>query len=161
MKYAACVLAVLFCFGLGVSAQQKKKPKKPSIQVSAGELIKEYDDNPVTADEKYAKKDIEITGKITEIGSIPNVTQGRYVFLASQEGMDHPPFKINCSIYNRDGLLAKCKKGDTVKLRGFCSGLYKDDKVYHSDVIRITACTSLTVITDEKPDGEKSSDTKR
>lgn len=106
----------------------KPKPKAttdekivPVATLLADDLIDEYKKNQIGANQKYKDKPIQITGKVSGIGTVP--LAGYYVGIGSaHEG----EFDIMC-ILDRDDKAAeekagKLKEGDTVTMIGRCEG---------------------------------------
>ena len=100
------------------------------IEITAAELMAEYDANEVAADMKYRNKWVVITG---EIGSISEVLGRKYVSLA--EGGLLPVSRVHCHFENRHAdQLVELRKGQEVRLRGNVDG-------YDIGNVTISNCT--------------------
>ncbi len=88
------------------------------IEITAAEMMADYDANEVAADMKYRNKWVIITG---EIGSISEVLGRKYVSLA--EGGLLPVSRVHCHFENRHAdQLVDLRKGQDVSMRGRVDG---------------------------------------
>ena len=69
-------LTFLCCAGSGLE-KSKSVPPNPSISVSAEQLISEYKDNEIAADQKYKGKLIQVTGRVDHVGK--DIVDSMYV----------------------------------------------------------------------------------
>ena len=83
------------------------------IVVAAPALAKEYTADEKTADTKYLNKAIEVTGTIGEIEK--NQDGGMMVILQTED----PTGGVQCTMREKD---AKASKGQSITIKGFCSG---------------------------------------
>ena len=92
----------------------KEENKDYDLEVTAKQLIKEFEDNEVAANKKYKNKKIKITGEVATIGQNSSDT---YIHLTSGKilGLTN----ITCNLKNtEDGKAEKLNKGDNVAVVG-------------------------------------------
>ncbi len=90
---------------------------EPEIEISAVQLLKEYDNNKLAADEKYKGKMLIVTGMVTAVGQALKP----YVTLASESGYDI--ISVQCEFdRSQKGELAQFGKGSKLKIKGVCKG---------------------------------------
>lgn len=93
-------------------------PKVDTIKVTAKQLMDDYDNNELKADEKYKGKLLTVTGKVSEVrkswgNTIVDIGTGA-VF----------EWDINCYMSkDQTDRAAQLDKGDTVTITGTCDGL--------------------------------------
>ena len=115
--------------GSSAAAEPTEKPAEKSdpaeqeaaIEVTAKELLKEYDDNEVKADETYRDKLVTVTGIINDIGK--DVLDDTYVAVGT--GDDYEFTTVQC-YFSDEGELAKVgdlEKGAEITVTGTCDGL--------------------------------------
>jgi hypothetical protein len=108
---------------------------KPALSVKAEELAKDYAVDPAAADKKYKDKILEVEGKIhdqygKEVGPEPSVVLWGY-----QEKPATVPQLVQCYfVPSLQEKAAALKKGDTIKLRGRCTGAFA--KIF----VKMTGC---------------------
>ncbi|MBE1554807.1 OB-fold protein [Sporosarcina limicola] len=96
----------------------KEKPKaEKAITISALNLYKAYDDNEVAADQKYRDKQLEVSGKVKDIGK--DIFDKIYVTIDTGEVLG--------SVYvsfakGQEGKIADLKKGQSLTVEGKCGG---------------------------------------
>lgn len=83
------------------------------ITVTAQALAKEYTADEKTADTKYLNKAIEVSGTVSETEK--NQDGGLMVVLQT----DDPTAGVQCTMRDKN---ATANKGQTVTIKGFCSG---------------------------------------
>jgi hypothetical protein len=90
---------------------------EPAIEITAVQLLEEYNNNKFAADEKYRGKVLVVTGMVTTIGQVLNP----YVTIASESGYDI--ISVQCEFdRSQKGELAKFGKGTKLKIKGVCKG---------------------------------------
>ena len=89
--------------------------QEPAISITAKELIAEYDENEIVADEKYKNKNLKITGTITSIGSGIN---DPYIVLRDGESY----LSVQCYFDKNQSKLTELKKGDQITIKGIGKG---------------------------------------
>lgn len=87
------------------------------IKVAAVALFNAYSSNEQSANANYLEKILEVSGEVT---SVTRNTEGFTVVLLKT---DDPMFGINCTLEQKDVTL---KEGDTVTLKGICTGYLTD-----------------------------------
>lgn len=93
----------------------KPKPAATAIAVTAGALLKEFEDNELTADAKYKGKTLKITGSIEKIDT--EVFDENDYVLKLTDGGDFEFLSVDCyDIPNK--ALAKLKVGQEVTVIG-------------------------------------------
>ncbi len=131
--FAGLVLVIGLAVTYWIVATEKfadTSNRKAAYSVNANELIKEFLDNDSAANAKYADKIITVNGTVSELespdSSTVNVkfvdsTSGSYIIFAFQEQ------------HLEEG--KSLKTGDTVSIKGSCSG-----SIY-SDILETTSIT--------------------
>lgn len=94
-----------------------------SVQISATELFRSFENNETEANGLYLDKVIEVSGKISEVST--NQEQFPVIVLETE----NPMFAVRCTMENPTTL---AKVGDAVTIKGICTG-------YLSDVIIVKA----------------------
>lgn len=90
---------------------------EPAIEISAVQLLEEYNNNKFAADEKYKDKVLIVTGMVTAIGQVLKP----YVTIASESGYDI--ISVQCEFdRSQKGELAQFGKGTKLKIKGVCKG---------------------------------------
>ncbi len=131
MKKILISLVVLALIGGGIGYYMYNKPveslehKKADVMVSADQLLKEYESDEKTANEKYLGKVVEVSGKVADI---TNEEGKKKVNLETS----NPISSIICEMEEKMST-GDLKAGDNVKMKGMCSG-------YLSDVILVQSC---------------------
>lgn len=87
------------------------------IKVEAAVLFNAYSSNEQSANTNYLEKILEVSGEVT---SVTRNTEGFTVVLLKT---DDPMFGINCTLEQKD---VRVKEGDTVTLKGICTGYLTD-----------------------------------
>ncbi len=94
---------------------------KADYEISAVDLIKEFQTNDSVANKKYTEKILLVTGKVSEMESgdssinikMSDEQSGSYIIFSIQK--------------NEEGLLKDIKSGDVVVVKGSCSGAIFSD----------------------------------
>ena len=97
--------------------------KEPSIEITAKQLVKEYADNEVSADNKYKGKVLLVNGTIDDIGKdlVDDiyVAMGESSFTGFEDG-----FGVQCFFSDKyKEEVGNLKKGDSIKIKGKCDGV--------------------------------------
>ncbi len=87
------------------------------IKVEAAALFNAYSSNEQSANTNYLEKILEVSGEVT------SVTQNAEGFTVVLLKTDDPMFGINCTLEQKD---VRVKEGDTVTLKGICTGYLTD-----------------------------------
>jgi hypothetical protein len=87
--------------------------KTQAIKITAVKLIEEYDENEVSAKQKYENKFLQIAGTIEDIGS--DITGDPYIILEGQSGLSG----VQC-VFPKTQIsnVSKLKNGDEVTVTG-------------------------------------------
>ena len=105
------VVLVLAAIGVGAGA---------AIPITATELLQAYEDNGVAADSQYKDQILEVTGSVGTIST--DIADQIYVTLEDER---NPYAIISVQCYFDDDqtdTLASLSAGDTVTIRGRCTG---------------------------------------
>ena len=118
IRKVSLFILLLIIIGVSVGAYEWYKPAKKAedvkgIQITALALSKEYAANEQNANAKYLNKDIEVSGTVSEIDN--NQDGGVMVVLQT----DDPTTGIQCALRDKG---VTTTKGQTVTIKGFCSG---------------------------------------
>lgn len=118
MKKIVITILVLGLIGGAVGAMMWFKPHPKAedakgIAFTATALAKEYNTDEKMADAKYLNKVIEVTGTVSE--SEKNQDGGLMVILQTED----PTAGVQCTMREKNITVTK---GQTVTLKGFCSG---------------------------------------
>jgi starvation-inducible outer membrane lipoprotein len=127
MKKIIIPLLILVGIGVGIGFYMYNKPvqslekKKPDVEVSASQMIADYETDEKTANDKYLGKVVRVSGKVVDITTEAGKTK---IHLEST----NPMSMIICEM--EEGGDAGLKTGDEARIKGLCSG-------YLSDVILV------------------------
>lgn len=88
-----------------------------SVQISATELFRSFENNETVANGLYLDKVIEVSGKIAEVST--NQEQFPVIVLETE----NPMFAVRCTMENPT---TPAKVGDAVTLKGICTGYLSD-----------------------------------
>jgi hypothetical protein len=119
--YILALLALLICSALILFYYRWNKPHQnvaviAGIKIDAADLFREFSETEKTATAKYNGKVLEISGVVSGI----SVNQEGNTIVQLQT--DDPMFGINCTMEKNE----KLKEGETVTLKGICSGFTTD-----------------------------------
>ena len=134
MKRILVSLVVLAIIGAGVGYYMYNKPveslehKKADIVISADQLLKEYESDETSANEKFLGKVIEVNGKVT---GISNEDGKKKVNIETS----NPMSAIICEM-EENMSTGDMKEGDNVKMKGMCSGYLSDVILVQSSVVK-------------------------
>ena len=125
-KSIVIIFLLLILAGTWIAYRMYNKPHRDpatetSIQITAVDLFRSYETNEVEANGRYLDKVLEVSGKVIEI------TNNQENFPVIILETDNPMFAVRCTMEKSD---ASANVGDTVKIKGICTG-------YLSDVIII------------------------
>lgn len=91
-----------------------------TVEVSAIDIMSEFEADEKLANKKYLNKVVLIEGKISSI--TPN-SNGANIVLQTKNSM----FGINCSMLSKyNSKIEKLKKNETIKIKGKCNGFIDD-----------------------------------
>jgi hypothetical protein len=141
----AAVVGVVGCCGIGMwnmgrgwqnmmqnaqkameqaKAEREADRRTRTVTVAAGDLIKEFQDNPGAADKKYKGKYLEITGVVERTGR----DRSHIWFIILNGGDEGAKVKIECFLDDYlmgvpdDGRVRQLNTGQTVTVRGEYEG---------------------------------------
>ncbi len=118
IKKIFIAVLVLILIGVGTGFYLWNKPHKKvenakSIAITAATLAKDYSTNEKDADTKYLNKAIDVSGTISEVDK--NQDGGVMIVLQT----DDPAAGVQCALRDKG---ANPVKGQTIEIKGFCSG---------------------------------------
>ncbi|QNA45060.1 OB-fold protein [Lacibacter sediminis] len=125
MKKRALIVFILVSVLIGAAiffiyAKWNKAPKNienaESVKINAADLFREFSENEQQATETYNGKVLEITGIVS---STETNQEGKTIV---QLQTNDPLFGINCTMEKETGI----KEGETVTIKGVCSGFTTD-----------------------------------
>ncbi|MFO0415444.1 MAG: OB-fold protein [Bacteroidota bacterium] len=126
------VLFVSLCTGGWYMYTQILNPKHREIQkekgisINAEELYQSFVSDEKAANATYLEKAIDISGKIGSISK--NADSSQVIFLQTSD----PIFGVNCTLEEKAENL---KAGDSVRVKGICSGFINDVVLIRCHVI--------------------------
>jgi hypothetical protein len=127
-------LVVLAVIGAGFGYYMYNKPvesleyKKADVSVSAEQLIKEYEADETSANEKYLGKILEVSGKVA------GITEEEGKKKVSMES-SNPMSAVICELEEKMGT-GELKAGDDVRMKGLCSGYLSDVILVQSSIVK-------------------------
>jgi hypothetical protein len=98
----------------------KSVADETAIIISAQELFAAFSSNEQAANSKYLNKALEVKGIISSIDE--NQDKQPYIVLQTDDMM----YGIMCTMHSKE---IKAQKGETIIVKGFCSGLVGDVKL--------------------------------
>jgi len=118
LKRIAIVLFIILLIGIAFviylwNLPHKKVENIAGINITAVTLAKEFTSNEQQANARYLNKAIEVSGVISEIDK--NQDGGIMIILQS----DDPTTGVQCAMRDKGVTVSK---GQTVDIKGFCSG---------------------------------------
>lgn len=125
MKKIFIGLLILVAIGGATYYYVMHKPHKSvadetAISISAQELFTAFSSNEQSANSKYLNKALEVSGVVLSIDE--NQDKQPYIMLQTDDMM----YGIMCTLHDKKTTV---HKGDTIKVKGFCSGLVGDVKL--------------------------------
>lgn len=132
-KVKIALLVVLGCIVIGavVAYRMWNKPHRDvatedALKISAAKLVKDYQAGEPAANALYLDKAVEVTGNIADTGS--NQEGQATVLLSSEDAFTG----VFCTLREKTGGL---KPGQTVVLKGICSGMLSDVRVRDAIIV--------------------------
>lgn len=125
MKKVLLVVLVLLIAGAGVAYYQWNKPHQDvrdekALPVTAVALFAAFNTNEQAANAQYLNKALAVTGTVSVIDA--NQDKQRYLILQSDDALNG----VMCTMRGNDFSAAA---GQTVTVKGFCSGFVGDVKL--------------------------------
>ena len=113
-RYTLITVATFWFFAVASSEDEDVGDQEPSIELTARQLVKEYADNEVSADNKYKGKVLLVTGTIDDIGKALvddiYVAMGESSFTGFEDG-----FGVQCFFSDKyKEEVGNLKKGDSI-----------------------------------------------
>ncbi|HEX8334030.1 MAG TPA: hypothetical protein VF622_15530 [Segetibacter sp.] len=96
------------------------------IEVTAAQLVKDYQANEAEANAKYLDKVVQVTGTVSEVS---NNQDGKVTVMLSSED---PMSGVFCTLKDEANLTV----GFSVTIKGFCSGLLSDVRIREAVIVR-------------------------
>jgi len=93
--------------------------QKAEVEITAAELLSQFETDEVAANELYLDKIVMVTGPVE---SVSEDSIGISVYLKENDAMSG----IICSFDRAAGEIESVEKGITVKIKGICSGYLMD-----------------------------------
>ena len=122
MKKFYTLLSIFFFSLLGVASLEDDAPSidsntKPVLTVNSKNLYNDYNNNEISADDKYKGKIIQVKGTIRDIGN--DIMDEAYVTLIGDEFFGD----VQC-FFSDKSYLVDVKKGQNINIVGYCDGLF-------------------------------------
>ncbi len=107
-------------FSLGTSANVEKLKEinihEPLYKVNVDQIVKEFESNSITAEDKYLYKPIEVHGYITSIDD--SMFNDNDVTISMDNGEEYSFDRISCNVTRSAQSVRELRKGMRVALRG-------------------------------------------
>lgn len=122
MKAILLIISAIVLTGILIGYKEYYKPQRSvenevAIAVTAVRLFTEFEANEAKANSKYLNKAVLVTGIVSEMSF--NQSGSMVIILAS----DNPMFGVSCTMEEKpQGLV----KGETVSIKGICTGYLSD-----------------------------------
>lgn len=120
------ILAALYMYNMKHTDTAKAKP---DFVVTATVLQKEFEDNETTASAKYINKIVEVAGTIASV----KLTENNSVTITLSTGSDMSAVICTFTSLNDP---SKLMAGDTITIRGECSGYLMDVLLNNCSLIK-------------------------
>jgi hypothetical protein len=125
-------VVILFISGwlvytLLLNPAHRKIENEKGININAETLYQSFLSNEKTANATYLEKAVEVTGNIGSISK--NADSSLVIFLQTSD----PIFGVNCTM---EGEAGGIMPGDTVRLKGICSGFINDVVLIRCHVVK-------------------------
>jgi tRNA_anti-like len=120
------LFVALLIAGLWAYKEYNRKPadiksEKADLSITAVELLQRYNKNSAAADSAFVDKIVEVSGSIKQIEQTSDSSATIYLGVASLEN------NVSCLLQASETAKAKnFKQGDSVSLRGVCTGFLMD-----------------------------------
>ena len=97
------------------------------IEVTAAQLVKDYQENEQEANKKYLDMALQVTGTVSQLDK--NQEGQVTVMLSSDDAMTG----VLCTLKEEAGTLAA---GSAITIKGFCSGMLSDVRLREAVVVK-------------------------
>jgi len=118
------LVGIVVCIGIAIAIVWNKPHRnaasETAMPVTAVGLFKEYAANEATANARYLNKNLEVTGQVASLDT--NQDGAVAVILQTDDIMSG----IMCTMHDKE---VTVKAGETVTIKGFCSGYVSDVKL--------------------------------
>ncbi len=126
------VLALLIAGVAIIGYFMWNKPKRnveneTGISITSAQLVKDYQSNEATANAKYLDKAIEVSGRVTEIGT--NQEGKATLLLASEDEFT----SVFCTLKDN---ATTATTGATATVKGICSGMLSDVRLREAVILK-------------------------
>lgn len=124
-KIVTAILILAMAGGSYGWYQYQKAPpdirkEKSGVEITAVELLKEFQQNETAANTKYVDKVLVVTGQVTGVQT--DSTGQATVFLQTNDLLS----AVTCSFYKDDEGIKKIKTGSAARIKGVCTGMLTD-----------------------------------
>lgn len=133
VKAILLILLVLIVGGVIAAWVMWHKPRRSvadekGIEITAVQMVKEYQANEIEANRKYLDKAIQVSGTVTEVKS--NQEGYPTVMLASDD-----PFAggVFCTMKDKS---VKADSGTSIVIKGICSGMLSDVRLRQAVIVK-------------------------
>ena len=132
LKVVLVILLVLLIGGSATAYFMWNKPhrnvsKEKGVELTAAQLVKEFQANENAANAKFLDKAIQVTGTVTEVKS--NQDGNTTILLASDDAFTG----VLCTLKQKENNL---NNGATVTIKGICSGMLSDVRLSEAVVVK-------------------------
>ncbi|MCS3800824.1 hypothetical protein [Niastella sp. OAS944] len=121
---AALLILALAGGSYGWYQYQKAPPdirkEKGGIEITAIDLLKEFQQNETASNTKYVDKVLVVTGMVTEVQT--DSSGQSTVYLQTNDLLS----AVTCSFYQNDESINKVKAGSPARIKGVCTGMLSD-----------------------------------
>jgi hypothetical protein len=121
---AALLILALAGGSYGWYQYQKAPPdirkEKGGIEITAIDLLKEFQQNETASNTKYVDKVLVVTGMVTEVQT--DSSGQATVYLQTNDLLS----AVTCSFYQNDESINKVKAGSPARIKGVCTGMLSD-----------------------------------
>lgn len=126
------VALILILGGSAVAYFMWNKPTRnveneKGIEITASQLVKEYQQNEAEANKKYLDKTIQVTGSVSEV---KNNQDGKATIILTS---DDPFTGVFCTLKESLGSIST---GSSVIIKGICSGMLTDVRLREAVVVK-------------------------
>ena len=131
-KSKRLLIVVLALIVVGVSVwfvlnkPNRTVANEKGMEITAAQLVKDYQANEAEANAKYLDKALQVTGTVSEVSKNQD---GKVTVMLSSED---PMSGVFCTLKDEANLTI----GFTVTIKGFCSGLLSDVRIREAVVVR-------------------------
>jgi len=131
-KTVALIIITLIIGGSATAYFMWNKPHRDvadekGIQITAAQLVKDYQASEAEANKKYLDKAIQVTGSITEVK--PNQEGKTTIMLGSDDAFTG----VFCTLKEKSNNL---QNGSTVTIKGICSGMLSDVRLSDAVIVK-------------------------